>query len=166
VRASRRELLVAGASALAAGPGAAAALAGEPIDLAPGAIKAPPDADQLAGLLGFEHRLEAAYADALERDLIEPALGELLLGHEREHVRALEQVLHARNPAPVGPLDAHSRAEFARGALALEAETVIVYVHVLTTLRNDRLLQPLGSIMACGAQHEVALRHALDQKLL
>ena len=32
--------------------------------------------------------------------------------------------------------------------------------------RNDRLLQPLGSIMACGAQHEVALRRVLGEDLL
>jgi hypothetical protein len=42
----------------------------------------------------------------------------------------------------------------------------LAYEGVLTSLRNDRLLQPLGSIMACGAQHEVALRQVLGEGLL
>jgi hypothetical protein len=37
---------------------------------------------------------------------------------------------------------------------------------VLTGFRDDHLVQPLGSIMACGAQHEVALRQVLGDDLL
>ena len=54
------------------------------------------DSDGLERLLGLERRLEAAYEAALARDAIDPALGRLLLGHEREHVRGLEQALGGR----------------------------------------------------------------------
>jgi hypothetical protein len=37
---------------------------------------------------------------------------------------------------------------------------------VLATLRDERLLQPLGSIMAAGAQHVVALRRVAGEALL
>ena len=40
------------------------------------------------------------------------------------------------------------------------------YVAVLSTLARAELLQPLGSIMTCGAQHEVALRAELGEPLL
>jgi archaeosine-15-forming tRNA-guanine transglycosylase len=59
-----------------------------------------------------------------------------------------------------------SRSAFARFATELEAETVRAYQDVLATLRNDRLLQPLGSIMASGAQHAVALRRAVEDELI
>jgi hypothetical protein len=127
----------------------------------------PSDADLLAGLLERELTLEAAYADALERGAIEPELGERLLGHEREHVRGLEQVLRGRAAPPKTPEPpGGDRAAFARAALDLERHTVAAYVEALSLLRDDRLLQPLGSIMACGAQHEVALRESLGQDLL
>jgi hypothetical protein len=128
------------------------------------------DADELKRLLGLERRLEAAYEAALARDAIDPALGRLLLGHEREHVRGLEQAVGGRPravaPAPKAGLDFRSPSAFARSALDLERQAVDEYESVLTTLRNDRLLQPLGSIMACGAQHEVALRQVLGEDLL
>jgi Ferritin-like domain len=128
---------------------------------------APSDANLLAGLLERERQLEAAYAAALERGAIEPRLGELLLGHEREHVRGLELALRGRaapQATPEPPSD--GRRAFARAALDLERDTVAAYVEALGLLRDDRLLQPLGSIMACGAQHEVALRESLGQDLL
>ncbi len=40
------------------------------------------------------------------------------------------------------------------------------YVALLSTLTAPKLLQPLGSIMTCGAQHEVALRAELGEPLL
>jgi hypothetical protein len=130
----------------------------------------PSDADQLARLLALERRLAAAYEEALARDSIEPALGKLLLDHEREHVRGIEQALGRRSPrqvqAPGRRLDFASRRAFARSVLELEGRTVDTYWDVLTTFHNDRLLQPLGSIMACGAQHEVALRRVLGEDLL
>jgi hypothetical protein len=156
--ASRRQVLVGAAAA-------SLALA------RPAAAAEPSDADQLQRLLGLERRLLAAYEAALARDAIEPALGKLLLGHEREHVRGLEQALGGRGPRATAPppklnLDFGIRPAFARSALQLERETVDAYQDVLPTFRNDRLLQPLGSIMACGAQHEVALRQVLGDDLL
>jgi hypothetical protein len=155
--ASRREVLV--GAAVASVALSRSALAAEP-----------PDADQLARLLALERSLAAAYEVALARDAIEPALGKLLLGHEREHVRGLEQALGRRAPAqadtPQIALDFANRRTFAHSALELERTTVDTYRDVLTTFHNDRLLQPLGSIMACGAQHEVALRRVLGEDLL
>ena len=155
--ATRRDVLLGVAAGLAL---AAPALAAEPAD-----------ADQLERLLGLERRLAAAYEGALARDAIDPALGNLLLGHEREHIRGLEQALgHARPrataPAPKTGLDFANRRAFARSALELERTTVDTYQDVLTSFHNDRLLQPLGSIMACGAQHEVALRQVLGEDLI
>ena len=169
--ASRRELLREAAARLALAGGAlgSAALAGGAF--AGSALAADPsDADQLARLLALEHELAAAYEAALARDTIEPALGKLLLDHEREHIRGLEQALGKRSPAQAGApevgIDFASRRAFARSTLELERRTVDTYRDVLTTFHNDRLLQPLGSIMACGAQHEVALRRALGEDLL
>jgi hypothetical protein len=164
--ASRRCALARGA-ALAAG--AALALA------RPAAAAAQPsDVDQLERLLAVEQRLHALYETALERDAVEPQLGETLLEHEREHVRGLEMTLRARGrrspratvpPAQVGAAFA-SRPAFARFAIELETEAVGAYQEVLATIRNTRLLLPLGSIMASGAQHVVALRQAAGDDLL
>jgi hypothetical protein len=158
VTASRRDLLL----------GASAALAAAPLTLAGAAsAAAPSDADLLAGLLSRERLLEAAYVDALERGAIEPELGRRLLGHEREHVRGLEQALRGRAAAqPPPPPPGGGRRAFARAALELESATVAAYAEALSSLRDTRVLQPLGSIMACGAQHEVALREALGESLL
>ena len=128
----------------------------------------------LERLLGLEQRLESAYRAALEREAIDPELGEALLAHEREHVRAVESALRTlgsgRPRASVTPpeqgLALGGRAEFARFAIGLERDAVAAYAELLATLRAPELLQPLGSIMAAGAQHEVALRQALGDKLL
>jgi hypothetical protein len=157
VRSRRRELLLGAAASLAlASPTRAAE---------------PADGPQLERLLGLERRLEAAYAAALARDAIDPDLGERLLGHEREHVRGLAQALGERGPRALAPpskagIDFTGRRAFARSALALETEAVEAYQEVLASFRDERLLQPLGSIMACTAQHEVALRQALGEDLL
>ena len=135
---------------------------------------APSDADAVARLLALERRLEAAYSDALARRAIEPGLGRRLLGHEREHVRGLEQALsdlgrrgpRASAPAPSSGIDFSDERAFAASALKLERDTVDAYRDVLTGFRDDHLVQPLGSIMACGAQHEVALRQVLGADLL
>lgn len=167
----RRELLreaagrlTLGGGALAGGVLASGALAGSAL------AAVPSDADQLARLLALERGLAAAYEAALAKDAIEPALGKLLLSHEREHVRGIEQALGRRSPGqadtPQLALDFANRRSFAHSALELEGTTVDTYRDVLTTFHNDRLLQPLGSIMACGAQHEVALRRILGEDLL
>ena len=134
----------------------------------------PSDAEQLERLLALEQRLESLYRTALARFAIDPALGETLLEHEREHVRGLEQALRGRRrsgpratvPPPRLGAALSGRAAFARFAAGMEAETVRAYQDVLATLRNDRLLQPLGSIMASGAQHAVALRGAAGDELI
>ena len=139
---------------------------------APGRAAAQSRVEQLERLLALEQRLAAVYETALARDAIDPALGETLLEHEREHVRGLEKALPGgarREPravvTPPGPAFG-SRPAFARYAAGLELETVAAYVEVLATLDAERLLQPLGSIMAAGAQHVVALREAAGEDLL
>jgi hypothetical protein len=140
----------------------------------PAAAKTPSDADAVGRLLGLERRLEAAYQAGLARDAIDPGLGRRLLAHEREHVRGLEHALddlgrpgpRATAPAPTVGIDFDSRRAFATSALELERQTVDAYRDVLTGFRDENLLQPLGSIMACGAQHEVALRQVLGTDLL
>jgi Ferritin-like domain len=146
--------------------------------LAPGrparAVAQTSDSDQLERLLALEQRLRSLYEAALERDAIEPGLGETLLEHESEHVRGLEMTLRARGrrspratvpPPQVGTAFA-SRTAFARFAADLEAEAVGSYEEVLPVLRSTRLLLPLGSIMASGSQHVVALRQAAGDDLL
>jgi ferritin-like protein len=132
------------------------------------------DVDHLERLLALEQRLQSLYEAALERDAIEPALGETLLGHEREHIRGLEMALRARGrrsphatvpPPQVGTAFA-SRPAFARFAAEVEAGAVGSYEEVLPILWSTRLLLPLGSIMASGAQHIVALRQASGDELL
>jgi Ferritin-like domain len=132
------------------------------------------DVDQLERLLALEQRLQSLYEAALERDAIEPGLGETLLEHEREHIRGLEMALRARGrrnpratvpPPQVGAAFA-SRPAFARFASDLEAEAVGAYEDVIPRLRSTRLLLPLGSIMASGAQHVVALRQAAGEDLM
>jgi hypothetical protein len=158
----RRELLAAGA--------AVAVALSRPADTA----AQPTDVEQLERLLALEHRLQAAYETALARDAIEPRLGEMLLDHEREHVRALGQALADRGrrapraavPPPRLGTALTGRVAFAGYTAELEAETVAAYQEVLATFRDERLLQPLGSIMAAGAQHEVALREAVGDDLL
>ncbi len=131
------------------------------------------EAGQLEPLLALERRLEAAYGAALSRDAIDPALGRRLLQHESEHVRGLTLALETLNrrpgdagaaPPPATVLG--DRRSFARFALGLEEQAVTAYVRVLATLAAPDLLQPLGSIMASGAQHQVALRESLGEPLL
>jgi Ferritin-like domain len=134
----------------------------------------PSDVDQLEQLLTLEQRLRFLYEAALQRDAIEPELGETLLEHEREHVRGLEMALRARgrrSPRATAPLPQvgtafASRPAFARFAIDLETEAVGAYQQVLATIRSTRLLLPLGSIMTSGAQHVVALRQAAGADLL
>jgi hypothetical protein len=171
---SRRQAL-AGAAAVAVSGALAPLARGALAPLAHAAAAAPPpDVEQLERLLALEHRLESAYQTALARDAIEPGLGRTLLAHEREHVRGLEQALRGRGrrspratvPPPRLGAALESRSAFASFAIDLEAETVGAYQEVLATLRNGRLLLPLGSIMASGSQHVVALRQAAGEDLL
>jgi hypothetical protein len=128
-----------------------------------------PDTEPLEDLLAREHRLLSAYEAALRRGAIEAALGETLRDHEREHVRAMEGTLAGvgrRNPranVPEPQLNAalRDRDAFARYASALESGTVDLYAGAAAGMRDPELRRALGSIMACGAAHVVALKDSL-----
>jgi rubrerythrin len=132
------------------------------------------DVEMIEELLTFEHRLESAYAAALRRDAIDVELGELLRNQEREHIRALEQVLREmgrRSPrATVPPPELGSalrgRDTFARFALDLEQQATSAYVDAAGGISAPGLRRPLGSIMTCEAAHQVALRSAAGLPLL
>jgi hypothetical protein len=132
------------------------------------------DVDVLEDLLALEYRLISAYEAALRREAIDVALGETLRDHEREHARAIEDALRhagrrsprASVPAPELTTALRSRASFARFALDLEAEALASYTEAAAAIRNSRLRQPLGSIMACEAAHGVALRDAVGERTL
>jgi hypothetical protein len=132
------------------------------------------DVDVLEDLLALENRLLSAYEAALRRDAIDVALGETLRDHEQEHARAVEQALRhagrrsprASVPSPKLTAALRTRAAFARYALDLEEEAVTAYTRAAAAIGNPRLRQPLGSIMACEAAHEVALREALGDRAL
>jgi hypothetical protein len=132
------------------------------------------DGEVLEELLALEARLADAYEAALRRDAIDTGLGRLLLEHEREHIRGLEQALRSvggRAPrAAVPPRELGSalrnRTVFARFALDLEAQAVAAYTSAAAGVGRPGLRRPLGSIMACEAGHEVALRAAAGLPLL
>jgi hypothetical protein len=120
----------------------------------------------LEDLLAREHRLLSAYEAALRRGAIDASLGETLRDHEREHVRALEGTLARmgrRNPrasVPEPQLNAalRDREAFARYAIALESGTVDLYPGAAAGVRDPELRRALGSVMACGSAHVVALK--------
>jgi Ferritin-like domain len=132
------------------------------------------DVELMEELLVREHALLSAYEAALKRDAIDAELGATLRDHERDHVRALEQSLAggaARNPrasVPSAELEAAlgGRGSFARFAVDQEGSLVAHYAATVPRIRNARLRQPLGSIMACGAAHVVALRESLGSRYL
>jgi rubrerythrin len=132
------------------------------------------DVEILERLLAIENRLVSAYEAALRRDATDPELGELLREQELEHIRGLEQALDEigrRSPragVPPGGLGAalRNRDEFGRFALDLEAEARGAYADAAARIARPGLRQPLGSIMACEAAHEVALRAATGLPLL
>jgi hypothetical protein len=132
------------------------------------------DVELMEELLVREHALLSAYEAALKRDAIDAELGATLRDHERDHVRALEQSLPggaARNPrasVPSAELEAAlgGRESFARFAVDQEGSLVGRYAATIPRIRDARLRGPLGSIMACGAAHVVALREALGSRYL
>jgi Ferritin-like domain len=132
------------------------------------------ETELLEELLAREHRLLSAYEAALRRDAIDASLGETLRDHEREHVRALEQTLARagrRNPRATVPLPQltaalRDRDGFARLMISLENSTVEIYAGAAATARDASLRRALGSIMACGAAHIVALEDSLGIPLV
>ena len=129
------------------------------------------DTELLEDLLALESRLVSAYEAALRRDALDRSLGEELLAQEREHAAALRKTLGggaSRNPratVPSAELTAalETRAAFARFAERLEARAVTAYAEAAAGIRDARLRQPLGSIMACEAAHRVALRDLMGE---
>ena len=132
------------------------------------------DTELLEDLLAHEHRLLAAYEAALRRDAVEAGLGSVLRDHEREHVRALGEALDGagdRNPrasVPSPELTAalRDREAFALYAIELEERTIAAYEDAVPRIAEQPLRQPLGSIMACGSAHVVALRDLLGRFLV
>lgn len=132
------------------------------------------DAELLEDLLARENRLLSAYEAALRRDAIAAPLGEALRDHELEHVRAIEQALAGRGarkpratvPPPEQNAALRGRKSFARYAIDLEGQTVAAYTEAAASIRDAGLRQPLGSIMACGAAHVVALRDSVGDRQL
>ena len=132
------------------------------------------DAELLEELLAREQRLVSAYEAALRRDAIDASLGETLLDQEREHARALEQTLaragrrnpRASVPSPELTAALRDRRSFARHAMELEDATIAMYVDASARMRDPDLRRPLGSIMACGAAHVVALKNSLGTFLV
>lgn len=128
-----------------------------------------PDRDVLEALLARERELESAYAAAARRRVIDAGLARHLGRQEREHAEGLERTLagRPRNPvASVAPPElnralAGGRRPFLRYATALEEAAVAAYADAVTALRDEKLLQPLGSIMASQGQHLVLLRREL-----
>ena len=151
------------------------AVGAAPLALAPiAAADSRSDLDILERLLARERRLEAAYNAALRRGALSEELARSLRDQEREHARGLEMSLADRGrqaPGPPEPDPAlaaslRSRDSFARYALALEGRVVRAYVEALASLHDAHVLQPLGAIMTSEAQHEVALRRVLGERLL
>jgi rubrerythrin len=146
-----------------------------PLAVASAAAAAPrSDVEILERLLELEHRLAAAYEAALRRGVLDEELAASLRDQEREHARGLEQTLSARGRSP-GPGPGRNRGlaaalrgrrSFARYALDLEGRALRAYVDAESSLRDTRLLRPLGAIMTNEAQHQVALRAALGEPLL
>jgi demethoxyubiquinone hydroxylase (CLK1/Coq7/Cat5 family) len=133
----------------------------------------PSDVERLEELLVTEQRLISLYEAGIRRGVIDPALARELLGHEREHARALEGVLARaghRNPRATVPSPGltealRSRNAFARSAYAGELAAAEAYGNAAAAIGDPKLRQPLGSIMACEAAHMVALRDALGEEL-
>ena len=132
------------------------------------------DVGLLEDLLVMEQQLISMYEAGLRRDVVAVDLAEELLEQERLHVRGLQRALAgagSRSPRAVAPSPAltaalRSRDAFARFALDMETEAVSAYVDAAAAIRDPKLRQPLGSIMACEAAHRVALRDALGERPL
>ena len=125
------------------------------------------DRSIVTAAIDLEQRAAAAYDSAATGGKLPPALARLarhLRDQEEEHADGLARALRGlgghrparpeHQPTPPG-----GRA-FGAFALALENRLIRAYYDAMPRLRPG-LRQPLGSIMACEAQHLVALREAL-----
>ncbi len=127
------------------------------------------DSELLEELLALERRLEQAYAGALERRVIDAALGARLVAQEREHLRGLGLAFEelGTRPSPEASVPdprlgaaLRSRERFIDFASALEQEAMDAYAANAPLMKRKQLRLPLGSIMMCEAAHQVALRAA------
>ena len=66
-------------------------------------------------------------------------------------------------PSPELTAALRDRDSFALLRAELEDETVAAYADGVPRIRDPKLRQPLGSIMACGAAHVVALKDSLGR---
>ena len=146
-----------------------------PLAVASAAAAAPrSDLELLEQLLRLERRLEATYEAAYDRSILGDELARSLRDQERAHVDGLEKTLsvRGRRPGPAPGADPRlaialrERRTFARYALELEARAIRAYVDAEASVRDIRLMQPLGAILTTETQHEVALRAALGEPLL
>jgi rubrerythrin len=120
----------------------------------------------------LEQRAAAAYDFAAAGGKLPPALARLakhLRDQEEEHADGLARALRelgGRRPArPERPVTTPTGRAFGAFALQLENRLIRAYYEAMPRLRPG-LRQPLGSIMACEAQHLVVLREALGREPL
>ena len=156
--ATRRELLAGGALALPLLAPAADALAA-----------ARGDRQIVIAAIGLEQRAASLYDQAANDSSVPTklrALARHLRDQEREHADGLARALRGlggRRPLqPTEPGTPAPGTAFGPFAIALENRLLAAYYDAMPRLRGG-LRQPLGSIMACEAQHLVVLRQALGR---
>ena len=163
---NRRELVLAGLAVAV------------PTLVAPRAASAQTDERELLrSLVGLEQEAAFAYRALAEGGRLGAAseLIRLFARQEQEHAEGLIAALRdTGGAAPPGPASeddvpglpealAGGRPAMARFAMALEERALAAYQDAVGTLRTPELLSTAAAIMACEAQHAVALRGALGQ---
>jgi hypothetical protein len=175
---TRRELLVGGAGAAAAG----VALAHAGPAWAGAKPPAPPEtpAERVRRLLGVELLLVFSYQHILGASILKPHAQRVLtpfLAHEQAHVRALTQFQQRLGgPLPGSPPDVatadrrlarrgvserlgqlHGSGDAVRLLLDVERVVTGAYFVALTKLQDPALIRLAAQIMACEAQHEALI---------
>jgi hypothetical protein len=130
------------------------------------------DRSIVTAAIDLEQRAAAAYDSAATGGKLPLELARLarhLRDQEEEHADGLARALRGlggRPPArPDPPPSPPAGRAFGAYALALEERLIGAYYNAMPRLRGG-LRQPLGSIMACEAQHLVVLREALGREAL
>ena len=147
----RRELLL-GAGALAAAP---------LLLRAPRALAFHNDLEFLESAI----RLELLNAEAYDRATARlGGIARLFRNQERQHALVLSGELRRMGGTPPSPdFSSVGRAPTPAALIKLEDATVRVYVESHKTIRDARLMETVGSILANQAQHLVALRDLAGQ---
>jgi hypothetical protein len=127
------------------------------------------DRSIVTAAIDLEQRAAAAYDSVATGGKLPPGLARLarhLRDQEEEHADGLARALRGlggRRPArPEPPPTPPGGRAFGAYALALEERLIAAYYDAMPRLRPG-LRQPLGSVMACEAQHLVVLREALGR---